>query len=107
MIRKTDVLPRLGERNAERIRRDMQHRDRAAKAFPLAEAEFATDVNGNTQVTVLSGGTVLYHQLKREPQGWLVVDPQGASTFHRTAQTKTTITLVSSAAAVLAKVLVF
>lgn len=45
-----------------------------------------------------SGSNVIYHDLQRQPKGWLIVDRDSAATVHRTAWDSESITLQASAA---------
>lgn len=62
-------------------------------ANPLINGNFLKDVH------LINGVTVINHLLSRKPQGWLIVDVQGAATVYRSAPfNPLTLTLTSNAA---------
>jgi len=49
------------------------------------------------EATLSSGSNIIYHDLQRQPKGWLVVDRNSAATIYRTAWTTESLTLQASA----------
>jgi len=50
------------------------------------------------EFSLASGSNQLFHDLQRQPKGWLIVDRDSAATVYRTAWDNESITLQASAA---------
>lgn len=70
-----------------------------AQLDPLLSTPFMPSILKN--ISLNSGSTVINHKLGKLPQGWFIVDIDGAVTIYRSKPfTSTTLTLNSSAAVI-------
>ena len=84
--------------------------NRVQENIRMALDPISTDIIFSRQEltgTATAAGTTFFHNLKRQPKGWLIIDKENAGDVYRISWSTTSITLKTSAATTIIKFWLF